>query len=76
MMNEDVSLPQHVEHRPIQIAKLGRSVRVERRIAKLGNFQRRNRHQIAELQNGPVLDDVRFGKWRNLRGLVLLQLFE
>ena len=48
--------------------------RLERRIAELGNLERREPHEIAELEQRTGLDEVGFGERRHLRRLILAQL--
>src|SRR5260221_14010725 len=75
MVHKESGLEDIVENRPDQILELHWRLRRERRVLELGNVQRRERLEIAEIEQRARFLDVRFAEQHG-RLLVVLELLD
>src|SRR6185436_12097371 len=74
MVYEHIFFPQDFEDARRRILELRRRHRDQRWVAQLGNFQRRQRHQVPQVEQRTSLDQLGIRRAFYLGGLILPQL--
>ena len=76
VVDEDLMLADHVEDRATRVAQLRRDHRDQRRVAVFRQIRRRERKQIAHVEQRPRLEDLPLREGRHLRRFARPQFVE